>query len=697
MKKNEIFLLKRNSVLLNTVENGEHLVEDIKVATILKNLEYYGYTLSEELINKLRKSSETVVLDFYKELIEILEDVVGCKATKEPLYKNFPDEVMEKETFQLYLDAIIYYLTSFEVTPVSERQVKYPLLENVELKVIDLGTEEEFMTIFQNLLVSKTSISMYDKEVVEFFIETYKDDIVGYLPEEITFKETLTYITYLCKNLKGAATYFSTKYKTATDVLRLATAMSNGDVSLSENTKFKSFNRKDRVFLLSLLDNCNNLEEDMAAYSEKWKRLGERLHPSEYRQFKAVNSAFYKIRNNVKINTFASSLEKAFKEKDEKLVLKLLSSRPGEFARALDRTLRTFNSEEVLKSLSKVINKVPTPILLQIREHFIRREKSEAKDRVFFPKGVVAKSYVTENKTEKIDEILCKKVLNLCNRALVCAYSEKEPLGKVYIDEELKNYIVPTSLRNSERAIKTLARGSKMSILDNTKTIRLFLFWEQDRNSSWPVDLDLSAVMIDENFNQVENIYYGNLRNSRLNCVHSGDVRTGVGGATEFVDLDLDKLKANGIRYVACSVNAFTGENFSDMPACFVGFMEREDAKFGKIFEPKTVKHKSDLTSNSGINIPIIIDVEEKKVVWTDLASESYLFAAVHNEEEKNRIVSSLKAVIDINKPNLYDVLLLNAIARGQFVTNKDEADVIFSLTEGITPFDTDILLAEYI
>lgn len=697
MNINEIYFYKRNSILIKgkPCDNEKELVDDIKIATILKNLEYYGYTLSENIINKLKTLSTNDVVEIYKELIDLIENVVGNKARLEPLYKNFPKEVMEKSEAELYIDAVIYFLTSFEVTPMSERETRYPLLQVVDLKVIELGSEEDFMSIFTNLVSSKSSISGQDKDVLKFFVETYKEEVLKYLPEEIPFKEILAYTTMLCMELNGAIEYFIPKYKSATDVLRLATAMSNGDVSLAKNTRFISFNRRERRFLLNLLENTNKLEENMNIHKNKWIKLGEKLHPSEYRNLKKVNKAFYAIRNGVKIETFNSLVEKAFNEEKIDEVLSLLKSKPGEFARKLDRMLRTFDNEKVLSKFKEVAHKVPTPLLLEVREHFLRRNDNDLEERVFFPKGSIAKAYVIPYELKEIDKNICEKVVSICTQALVRLYSEREPLGKVYVSGELRNYIVPTTLRNSSRAVRTIARGSKMPLFDNTNIIRLFLYWKDPIGDM--VDLDLSSAFFNEEFEYIDNIYFRNLREKKYNCVHSGDVRQAPNGATEFIDLDLNALLENGIRYIVSSVHSYSGQPYLELPECFVGFMERENGEFGEIFEPKTVTHKADLTSNNQVVIPLVIDILERRVIWTDLSGDASECSSVGKKGEQSRLLSSLKSMLNIRKPNMFDLMMLNAIARGQITFDKEEADTIFSLTEGVTPFDADIILSEYL
>lgn len=691
---NKIYLTKRNSIIIDKETGNTDKVDKRYLATIIKNIESYGYTLSNELIDVLSNFKLESIISFYTELVPILKDLVGYRATKKPLYQNFPKEVMEKEEAELYLDAVIYYLSSFKLTPASELKERYPLISNVDLKVINLGSNEDFMSIFTNLFSSKSSISGEDKSTLLWFVDCYKEDILKYLPEEIPFKENLAYATQICMELDNSISYFKNKYKTATDVLRLATAMSYGDISLATPSRFISFKRKDRKYLLSLLNGTTNTAEDMLRHKNKWIKLGEKLHPFEHKSFKVANQAFYAIRNNFKIETFNSKLEEALLRKDLNEVLYLLKSRPGEFARKLDKLVRTFNESDVLVAFEEIADKVATPLLLQVKEHFLNRNDS-LEQRVFFPKGSISKSYVIENNLPTLNSVLCNNIVDICNKSLIKTYSKRESLGKVFISEELKDYIVPTTLRNSSRAIRTLARGSKMPLDKDCNIVRLFLYWRDSKN--YGTDLDLSAGLYDENFKNVDNIYFGDLINEDLNCVHSGDVRQAPNGATEFIDLDLNKLKENNIRYIVSSVNAYSGDSFVDLPECFVGFMERVDSESGEIFEPKTVSYKSDISSPNEASIPMIIDIYERKAIWTDLSANENRFSSIRDPKQQGRIEYTFKSIINARKPNMYDLAVLNAIARGEIVETKEEADTIFAVNEGITPFDTDIILAKLI
>jgi hypothetical protein len=55
------------------------------------------------------------------------------------------------------------------------------------------------------------------------------------------------------------------------------------------------------------------------------------------------------------------------------------------------------------------------------------------------------------------------------------------------------------------------------------------------------------------------------------------------------------------------------------------------------------------------------------------------------------------QAMTSVVKPNLYDLFQLHATARGEVTSNIEEADTIFSMDEGITPFDTGTIVGQYL
>lgn len=705
---NEILLRRKNKVILEkgnaTEPNNQY------IATIMKNVEALGYTFSKDLFETLQTLTKDDLQKFYLELVPMLKKMVGANVVYKPMYPNFPESVMEADYIDLFINAIVHYWSGGTLYPVEQKNERLPLFEETKVKVIDLGTVEDLHDIFNNLCQSKTSISQTDKEDLEWI---FKNMQVKF-PDEIPLKENVALVGKLyLENYPFATSKDIQKYfKTATDVLRLITAMSDGDISLAANTKFRSFKRKERRLLLELLQSCGAIEEDMLRYKNRWIRVGERLHPTEYSevQFGKVITAFNKLRNGIKIETFGGKVAKAIEIEDYKAALSLLKKRPGELARKLDHLLRNATDKNmVVNTFKDVASEVSTPVLLQVKEHFAHRTE-DLESRVFFPKGNLARCHCIKNELSDIDAKYCNAIVKICENALVEIYKSKDFLGNVYLSEDFKNYIVPFSQRSASKALKTIVRGSKLPIAENANALRAFIWWTnmnegKDRWDNGRVDIDLSAAIFDENWNYMEHVSYTNLRSDRYKACHSGDITNGGSvngdGVSEFLDVDIDSVVKYGARYVVYQVYNYTGHNYSDMPHAMFGWMSREDVKSGEIYEPKTVEQKMDLTSQSTVCIPVIFDCVNREVIWCDMnltLSGCYSHRGGNNlESNLSGVAATCYSMVNMSKPNLYDLIDLHIRARGLRVDNKEDADVVFDIESGITPFDTEVFMAEYL
>lgn len=306
----ELLLRRKNKLLLDLDETNVEKEENEKerfanIATILKNVEALGYTFSKDVVDMLKTFDTEHLKAFYLKLIPALKKQKGADVSYHPMYPNFPESVMEEKETTLYLNAIMHYWSYGKLYPNIKKEERLPLFDETTVTVLSLGTREELIQLFQQLVGANTSISEQDQEDLSVMFAQIPH-IVSYLPETIGYKENAAYIGKLymehCSVLlaEGLKPYF----KTATDVLRLAVALSDGDVSLAKNCKYISFPRKIRRLLLELLEDCSCLEEDMHRRREAFIRLGERLHVGEYaRRYPKVYRVFEKLRNGEKIQT----------------------------------------------------------------------------------------------------------------------------------------------------------------------------------------------------------------------------------------------------------------------------------------------------------------------------------------------------------------------------------------------------------
>ncbi|PCL89227.1 TerD family protein [Paenibacillus lautus] len=696
---NSIYLRRANKLMVDA-ENESDRLPKAYLATAVKNIEQLGYTFSYPLLNAVRALSKEQFEALYQPLIDDLRVMVGAHVKYEPMYPAFPMQVMEEDDAELYLNAIYHDLT-WDL-PAYEHEERPPLQDDINLKTIDLGSKADFYAMIRQLIQAKGSISPTDKGDIEDVIELVDpEELDVILPLEIPFKENAGFVAAaLMKHDKGNVERIGRYFKTATDVLRLAVAWSGGDVSLAEATRFRKFKRRERRLLLGLLERCHPITEDMLRFKDRWIRLGEILHPSEYKhRYKRCEEAFDILRNHKPFTTYNGSVELAFQYGQVWNLIDLLMQRPGEFARRLDQLLRsTEYTEYVVLAFGEVANQVSTPVLLQVKNHFARRRQPQEL-RVFFPKGNVAKAFAVPHTLPEIDEAACRDIVQVCEQALIQRFAALPPLGKAYVDKRLKDYHVPFSQRSASKALHTLVRGSRVPMAEGD-TIRFFSWWKEGRVNGEPtgrVDIDLSAVMYDHDWQYVEHISYTNLRSSHYRAVHSGDIVSAPQGACEFIDLHIPTIVQYGGRYIVATLHSYTNQPYCNLPECFVGWMMRKKPGSGEIFEPSTVANKIDVAADTQIAIPVILDLVERTVIWTDLSLTRHPHYYNNVEGNQKGMVLMGKAMTALRKPDLYDLFMLHAKARGESVDHAEQAETMFSVEHGVTPFHIEHIMADYV
>jgi hypothetical protein len=197
----------------------------------------------------------------------------------------------------------------------------------------------------------------------------------------------------------------------------------------------------------------------------------------------------------------------------------------------------------------------------------------------------------------------------------------------------------------------------------------------------------------------IEHISYTNLKSEKYQSCHSGDIVNGARGVSEFIDITIDPAVEYGARYVAMNVLVYSGPTFAEHKKCYAGWMTREKPKSKEIYDPKHVVQKIDLTSESRNCIPVVFDLVERKAIWADLTTgSSYHMWGNNVHSNRATIEETLEAIVDTNnKVSLYELFEMHAWARGEIVATKEEADTVFSLTEGITPYDVPLINSDFI
>ena len=386
---------------------------------------------------------------------------------------------------------------------------------------------------------------------------------------------------------------------TVTDVLRLACALSDGDVALAEPTRFRSLSRPVRRALLAGLDSVVAASPaklaDVAAHREEWKRLGERLHPHEYPKWPHAAEVFAVARGELKARSFDGRVEELLAENDVLGAVKLLKSAPGKLFRALDRLLRTALTQEerdaVVAAAEQVAPEVSGRVVLSVREHLHNRARETGKLRVFVNRR--GRAWVTDDE---------RTVVGPVERARLIAALDDETrrrlpsAERLLVDPEVLDVALPLSGKATAAGLGVLPRGSVSAV--EGELLRFFVYWKEAEQRT---DFDLSALMLNADYSTNTWLSYTSLTD--VEGEHSGDIVEAPDGASEFINLRLGAVRG---AFIVPQVNIFAGEGFEEVEESFFGFMLREGEQQGRPFEPRTVRMKSELRGAGRVALPLV-------------------------------------------------------------------------------------------
>jgi outer membrane murein-binding lipoprotein Lpp len=241
--------------------------------------------------------------------------------------------------------------------------------------------------------------------------------------------------------------------------------------------------------------------------------------------------------------------------------------------------------------------------------------------------------------------------------------------------------------------------------------VRLFIWWTNTKNGT-RIDIDLSAVIFNKDFEQMEHVSFTNLKSDNYEVYHSGDIVDGGDvngkGAAEFIDFDPEQIVAGGGRYISASVISYSGIEFNKLDNCKFGWMERESLSSNELFEPKTVRQKLDINVDKTSTTPVVFDCLTREVVWLD-ATLIQKGSCICIENSKKSMNAILYYYLCPLKDDIYDLINLHVQARGGNLVKSEnelsEGDIAFvpylpyKCKEGvkyIRPTDLDIILSEY-
>jgi hypothetical protein len=648
MMNNQKVLVANNYIAIpvSNVALDSAVAQDISlVTTIVSNMAYYGFVPSMEAVEALQKLNKDELAAFWKSTEATLKELTGASKNMDDfvVYKNFPKEVLEKSQAEYWMAQILMYWGLPNEIFTQKAEDREPMLEKMKLKVLALAKDNALEKIFSSLKTNTARWSDVQTDHAKYLVGALKVKTVNV--DEFIFKENGIVLanqllksampmdlpqTVLATALKNKGItpkspvlkdIVDVKMSNATDVLRLAAAMSEGDVSLREKVRFKKFKRNERKFLLEILENTKNLVEDCTLRPEVWKKLLAALHPGDYK-FEKVQKA-YDILYRGDFTTFNGQVDANVKKLDVS-ALKLLQTRPGEFVRKLHHMYSLYEMKAV-EAFIPVIEKLKTIQLLKLDSYVLT--VNNRNQFIYPPKGNWTKAQFAMNKKKPFSSEAVSALHKAISDELAKRLNGKFPNG-VDLDLNVDNI----KLQTNDQKLASYGRGTVFSIPENMKFIRTASYWaNQSYGNTW---FDNGWNFFDENWNSVFTCCWDSTSHIDSGAVFSGDPTNSKdmkGRACQMIDLYLDKLQAAGVRYAVWNVLCYSGVPFDKADDVLATLQWGEEPQAGKLFEPSRAQMVFPLKGASKTKYVAYIDVVERKLVYMDANFSGSVHSATNN------------------------------------------------------------------
>lgn len=610
-------------------------------------------------------------------MIKLAEKELGNEVP-EGFYRYYPQSVRLLTPKAALNDQVIQYLLSYGLdTLITEEHsfledwfARLTFREHTEIKEFEVVTEEAagdmLEEIVSNLLKSTRPLNKDQYELVRSFIDCY-----GYVSNECACKDTAVQLL-IDTGCIGYADYIKLP-----DVIRMVEEIAFYKYGL-ENIRKLNLKNYDRKIISQVLDyklSCNDF--DIKACYEKRALWCGILHHIHYKPKNDIARDFVKAMREGPNQSAYSVMEKAIDEGNIYLAVDTLKKEKGSGAilrnmtYLLSRCKSSDDAEYVCKNLS-VRNLV---ILAQMLVHFDRNEKDRFENRYFrfvrnnmmkihretFEEKCSRKSFLPPWMIEELPFRIRHSIEEACHGRL----------GKVYIDPRMVHIPIPIQESTASSGYGTLPAGSRVH-LDKSQIIRAFVYWEGCR------DIDISGYALSDSCDRLQLYNWQTMfMRQGFDVAYSGDQTSGANGGSEYIDLDVQHFHSRfpDARYFVIMVNLYNGHwKNKDEPAdynsiiCRAGYMQRDRASSGDVFEPKTVRTSYEVGGAGTMNYVMAIDLWKNDVIWLNLAINTSDRLPKHSLHFLAPYFTTQESM------NLYDLFILMA---SEITSSPMEANVL--------------------
>ncbi|NEO86854.1 MAG: hypothetical protein F6J87_21730 [Spirulina sp. SIO3F2] len=641
MNQAQKILITHNQVWLP--DPGPVPTGKVVLATLMGNIAYFGYALSQDAFTVLRQVGDAAAKDWWAQTEPVLKALTGDDKDLDAfvVYKNFPQEVLAMDEADYWFRQICMYWGFPNEIFTTAPEPRPELDDTLTRCVLQLAPDDALSEIFANLLALPAH--WIERQLADaIYLAT---TLVGEPNlSAIAFKENLISLGLACLEQGQTVTV-----ETATDVLRLAVGMSEGDISLREPGKLRSFKRKERRFLLQMLESAPHLAEDFARRPEQMKRLLHALRPGDYaRRYPQVCRAYDQLYRGQLPPSFNSQVEAQFADVDE-AVLVLLKARPGEFMRRLHACVVLFEDGAIAAFL-EIIPKLSTGQLLKLHRYL--ETVNQRKYRTFAPRGNWTKLQIANAAADRqLSEPHLKQLLAAI--AQVLSTRLKQKVGPVRLDSATAK----VKLQTSDSDLLPYGRGTVFPIPRNIKFLRTASYWESGptRGNIW---YDNGWNFFGEDWQPRGACCWTDVHFGTGGAIFSGDPTNSKdlkGRACQMIDLYPDILLQQGVRYAVWNILCFNRISFNGANEVYAALMWGEEPETGNLFEPSRCQLSFPLTGDNLTKYVAYIDLQRRELIYIDANLRGSVRSAAQNTSKLAELMpafveylNSLPSVLDL-------------------------------------------------
>lgn len=678
LKKLSGFLVDDTNPPKFTLKHTPHVIHEL--GTVMDQGYAYDDAIIHHLIRMPSEDYDKVVKSYHK----VMNELRGGDLTFKTLKGTFADDAFSESTYFENLSQLIQYCFYSEDVGGHHRPRSLKDIDVSKLQSIKGVSMEDVVVEFKALLTSKDSITSTDLEMIPKLIQNHSELANVAKTVTPTHREIKAVLTHTLEKFTDMERKenIGNNVNIVTDALRVAVAMSGGDVSLSEPVTFRKFSRSDRRFITDMIKHSKKLQqefnfyEDLKRYSGLWKTLAKAIHVGDY----GLHETFKVLREDEQsIETFHSIVENG-KLTDK---VKILSTRPTEFTRKLNDLLvkHTGQSKRIMKAYDSVSSQSSLNSLISAYYHFGDIER----DRFVMPKSGVSTGIIPLPKS-KINSGIAEQAHSMIDEKINENISQnyESMSGEYYIDPVLFNVKLPTQMRNASDGLMNIPRYSRIPIEMDEKYLRLFIHWIGE-------DVDLSVGLLDEDFKIIHEVAYYSQKYKPEDTVlinHSGDYTYAPApmGASEFIDIDMEQMKENAtkVRYIVMYVNVYSGVSFNGMEHAVCGWTSRKTMDT-KHYIPNDVKQKVTLESGSRECIPMVLDMHTNEIVWCDMSFASGSDGGDNLRSRGGKVSSMMDYVLNNSRMSVGELITRHVNNRGgQLVDVVNDDTVVYNVEHGL-------------